>query len=112
MRILESNNFILTQSIIDPNGDSTWTVREKKHFNRIFYIHVFSKNQLNIKLYHHIKNADEAISLLCDTLQVENDIAPRINIHYTNKALITVCCKAGFRKKKNIKHLYIYKKRD
>lgn len=110
MRKLETDNFVLSESLTNPNGDSTWTITKKSN-NRIFYIHVFNKNQLNIKFYGFIEDAHEAISLLCNTIAEETSTSPCINIHHTNQALIKTCIRAGFRKKRNIKHLYIYRKK-
>lgn len=110
MKRIETENFILTENIHDSNGDSTWIVTEKRS-NRIFYIHVFSTSYINIKLFskNNIKNPSEAISALCNNIVSETSRIPSINIHYTNKALISHCTKAGFRKVKNVKHLYTFK---
>lgn len=110
MKRIETDNFILTENIRDSNGDSTWLVTEKKS-NRIFYIHVFSNNYINIKLFsrNNIQNPSEAISALCNNIVYETNKIPSINIHYTNKSLISHCTKAGFRKVKKVKHLYIFK---
>ena len=113
MKRIEIENFILVQSVIDENGDSTWTITEKSS-NQIFYIHVFSVSYLNIKIFNgtHIKKAEEAIFALCNYIAIEKNVVPSINIYYTNKSLITTCRKAGFQKVKNVKHLYTFKVKD
>ena len=110
MQRIETNNFILTQNVLDANGDCTWLITQKSNA-AIFYIHVFASNRLNIKLFNksHIKNPSEAIAALCEYLILETNTTPCINIHDTNKSLIAICTKAGFRKVKNIKHLYTFK---
>lgn len=111
MKRIETDNFVLTQNIVESDGESTWTVKEL-HTNKIFYIHVLHNNRLNIKLFNgtnFINNPSEAISALCNFLISETNIIPSINIFYKNESLIRVCTKAGFRKRKNIKHLYIFK---
>ncbi len=108
MKRIETDNFILTQSIVDSNGDSTWLVTRKKN-SRIFYIHVFDVNHINIKFFNFIQSPSEAITALCKHIVSETGKTPYINIHYTNKDLIIACQKAGFRKVKNIKHLYRFK---
>lgn len=110
MKRIETNNFILTQNVLGSNGDSTWLVTKKGH-KEIFYIHVFNESFINIKLFNktNIMNAEEAISALCNFISSETNKVPSINIHYKNKALITKCRKAGFRKVKNVKHLYTFR---
>ncbi len=110
MKRIETDNFILTQDIIDSNGNSTWIATKKSNEN-IFYIHVFNVSYINIKLFKgtYIEGAEEAISALCNYIASETNAVPSINIHYTNKSLITICRKAGFRKVKNVKHLYTFK---
>ena len=110
MKRIETENFILVESVLDSNGDSTWVVTEKTT-KKIFYIHVFNVNHINIKLFSKskINNPSEAISALCNAIVSETGKVPHISIHYTNKALIACCTKAGFRKVKKIKHLYTFK---
>ena len=111
MKRIETDNFTLTQNLIESNGDSTWLVTKKSN-SRIFYIHVFNVNHLNIKLFNYVQNPSEAITALCNHIIAKTGKTPYINIHYTNKTLIVACKKAGFRKVKNIKHLYKYKIRN
>lgn len=111
MNRIETNNFILTQELVESDGESTWLVTEPKS-NEMFYIHVLTNNRLNIKIFNETRfssDASEAITALCFFLIDETQINPTINIYYKNKHLILLCVKAGFRKKKNIKHLYIFK---
>lgn len=108
MKRIETDNFTLTQSLVDSKGDSTWLVT-KKNNSKIFYIHVFDVNHINIKLFSSIKDPSEAITALCNHIVEETGKIPYINIHYTNKDLIVACRRAGFRKVKNIKHLYKFK---
>lgn len=110
MKRIETNNFILTQSIVDSKGDSTWLVMKKSN-SKIFYIHVFDVNHINIKLFNSnsIQDPSEAITELCNYIVAETGKIPYINIHYKNEALIVACRRAGFRKVKNIKHLYRFK---
>lgn len=110
MKRFETDNFILEESICDSHGDSTWIITQKKD-GSIFYIHVFNLNYMNIKLFNHskIKNPSEAIAALCNYVLAETGITPSMNIHYTNQTLIAHCTKAGFRKVKNVKHLYTFK---
>lgn len=110
MERIETNNFILTQNVIDSSGDCTWIVTQKSN-SEIFYIHVFDVNHINIKLFNKntIKNPSEAISALCNHLVSETRKILYMNIYYKNQSLIAACTKAGFRKVKNIKHLYTFK---
>lgn len=109
MKRIETDNFMLTQSLIDSKGDSTWLVTRKNN-SKIFYIHVFDVNHINIKLFNNsVKDPSEAINALCNDIVAETGKIPYINIHYTNKDLIVACKRAGFRKVKNIKHLYKFK---
>lgn len=111
MKRIETDNFVLTQNIVESDGKSTWAVKEL-NTNKIFYIHVLRNNRLNIKLFNgtgFINSPSEAISALCNFLISETNIIPSINIFYKNQPLIHVCTKAGFRKKQNVKHLYIFK---
>lgn len=105
-----TDNFILRESICDLHGDTTWTITQKKN-GSIFYIHIFDVNHVNIKLFNHskIKDPSEAITALCNYIIAKTGKIPYINIHYTNKALIAHCSKAGFRKVKKVKHLYTFK---
>lgn len=110
MQRIETDNFILTQNLIESNGDSTWIVKEL-NTDKIFYIHVFSNNRLNIKIFKHtgyINNPSEAILALCNFLVTKTNITPSIRITYKNQALISICIKAGFRKKEKIKDLYVF----
>ena len=111
MKRIETNNFILTQSIVEANGDSTWIVKKKSN-SRIFYIHVFNTNYLNIKFFDGVKDASEAITALCNNIVEETGRIPCINIYCTNEALIITCKRAGFRKFKNVKQLYKFKIRS
>lgn len=110
MKRFETDNFILEEGICDSHGDSTWVITQKKN-GSIFYIHIFNVNHLNIKLFNRskIKNPSEAITALCNYIITETGKIPYMNIHYTNKTLIAQCTKAGFRKVKNVKHLYTFK---
>lgn len=111
MKRIETNNFTLTQSLVESNGDSTWIVTKKSN-SKIFYIHVFDVNHINIKLFNSVNNPSEAITALCNYIVEETGKIPYINIYYTNKSLIAACTKAGFRKVKNVKHLYKFKIRS
>lgn len=111
MKRIETKNFVLTQVITEADGESTWLVTETCS-GKIFYIHVFYNNRLNIKIFKNTNfkyDPSEAISVFCDYLIAETNIIPSINIYYKNEGLIKTCIKAGFRKKKKIKRLYIYK---
>lgn len=110
MERFETQNFILEENIRDSHGDSTWLITQKKN-GSIFLIHVFNTNHVNIKIFGNSKlsNPSEAISALCNHIIEKTGKIPYMNIHYTNKALITHCTKAGFRKVKNVKHLYTFK---
>ena len=111
MNRIETNNFILNQDLVESDGESTWSVTEC-HTGKIFYIHVLRNNRLNIKIFSRtgfINNPSEAITALCNFLIDSTNIVPSINIIYTNKTLISICTEAGFRKKRNVKHLYIFK---
>lgn len=111
MNRIKTNNFILIQDVVESDGESTWSVKEC-NTGSMFYIHVFRNNQLNIKIFSHtrfISNPSEAIVALCNLLIDTTNIIPSINIIYTNKNLISICTKAGFKKKRNVKHLYIFK---
>lgn len=110
MTRIETEHFILAERIIDSSGDSTWLITEKRN-NRIFYIHLFNNTCIYIKFFKDncIKNPDEAITAFCNYISTKKKSNVTINIHYTNKALIRICTKAGFIKQKNVKHLYIFK---
>ena len=106
---IDTNNFVLEQSVLESDGDSTWIVTERDT-KQIFYVHVSRNNRLYIKIFKgtHLKNISEAISALCDfLLQTGNPPTIRIN---NNVSLIILCKKSGFKNVKNIKHLFIYKK--
>ncbi len=113
MTRIETDGFILTEKIVDSDGESTWIVTERKS-NRIFYIHLFNKNCLYIKFFKNnkIKNPSEAIKAFCNYLVTKRHLNPTIKIFYTNKALISVCTKSGFRKQKNAKYLYFFKYKE
>jgi len=49
MKRIETDNFVLTQNIVESDGESTWAVKEL-NTNKIFYIHVLRNNRLNIKI--------------------------------------------------------------
>lgn len=108
MKRIETDNFTLTQSLVNSKGNSTWLVT-KKNNSKIFYIHVFDVNYINIKLFDSIKDSSEAITALCNDIVAETGQIPYMNIYYQNKAFIAACTKAGFRKVKNMKHLYKFK---
>lgn len=113
MKRIETKNFVLIQIIAEADGDSTWLVTELCS-GKIFYIHVFSNNCLNIKIFNKTnfkKNPSEAISAFCNYLIAETNIVPSINIYYKNEGLIKTCIRAGFIKDKKIKHLYIFKQK-
>lgn len=80
----------------------------------IFVVHVSPKGVFNIHYFPKANNiskycSQKGIVEICK-VYVANNIQPRINIVYTNKPLIAICTCVGFRKVKNIKHLYVLKK--
>jgi len=109
MKRIETENFIIKEGVVDSNNDSTWIITSKND-NKSFFIHFFrSSLSINIKFFkgHYIQNSSEAIHDFCEYLCSQGFI-PKITI-YKNVPLIITCKKAGFRKVKDVEHLYVYK---
>lgn len=109
-RTFETEHFMIEESLVDTSGDAIWSITEKEN-NSYFYIHVSATGQLYITFFKNtkVKNPIEAIEFICKDIIAKN-LIPTIKIHYTNTCLISLCRKVGFRKVKDQKHLYVYKK--
>ena len=109
--IIETEDYILRECIVDSNGDTTWDVKDTKTGNS-FVVHSFSSGKLYITFFkrcHVTRNCSlNALRKICEIL-LERNLNPTINIYYKNTDLIKLCCVIGFRKDKNVKHLYYLK---
>lgn len=108
---IETENYILTESIVDSNGDTTWDIKDPKTCNS-FVVHSFSSGKMYITFFKrcHITSSCSfnALKKICE-IMLERDLKPTINIYYKNTQLIKLCCALGFRKDKRVKHLYYLK---
>jgi len=107
----QTEDYILRESIVDSNGDTTWDIKDTKTGNS-FVVHSSSFGKLYITFFkncHITRNCSfNAIKKICEIL-LERNLKPTINIYYKNTELIKLCCAIGFRKNKKVKHLYYLK---
>lgn len=111
---IEDKNFILNEVLIETDGDTLWNIKDpKQDKDAYFVVHTDRTGRLYVTFFkrHYVSNNCSlyGISKICEIL-LERNLKPTIKIHYTNKSLITLCYKVGFRKYKNVKHLYYLKK--
>lgn len=105
---IEDENFILKEEIVDLNGDTVWSVKDKSSQNS-FIVHSSYLGKLYITFFKNCyidtNCSFNAIKKICEIL-LERNLKPTINICYTNIHLIKLCCAIGFRKNKKVKNLY------
>ena len=110
--LIETARFILKEEIINSDGSSTWSITNPKNKNSLFYVHCYFSGSLYISFLKGIYCNNDfvlaSLRKLCEILLNEYSILT-INICYTNKALINLCRKIGFRKQHNTKYLYYLK---
>lgn len=110
--LIETEKFILKEEYVDSDGESVWSITNPKSRNNLFYVHCQFSGSLYISFLKGIHcNYDfvlVALRELCKILLNQYSILT-INIYHKNKALISLCRKVGFRKQRNVKHLYYLK---
>ena len=110
--IIKDKLYILKEAYVDLYGHTIWNIIDPKNEN-LLMVHTSKDGVLYVKFFKHCPISREcaisAITKICEIL-LERNLNPTINIHYTNTSLISLCTKIGFRKVKDIKHLYQLKK--
>ena len=110
--VIKDEFFILEEAYVDSSGHTIWNITDTQT-NKSLVVHTSNSGTLFIKFFKHhpiTKNCSLlSITKICEIL-LERNLKPSINIHYTNTALILLCKKIGFRKVKDVKHLYRLKK--
>lgn len=108
---VQTDDFILKESYIDQSGNTVWDIKDPKH-DTSFIVHASSTGSLFVKFFkgNYVSNACSLNSLreLCKIL-VERNLEPTIRIPNTNKKLIGMCYKIGFKKKKGSGYQYYLK---
>lgn len=109
---VKTDDFILKESYVDPQGNSIWDIKDPKHDTN-FIVHTSTSGSLFVKFFKgvYVSNSCSlnALREICKIL-LERNLNPTIRIYYKNKALIGICTKIGFRKKKGVKNHYYLKK--
>lgn len=107
-----TDDFILKESYVDPNGDTIWDIKDPK-LDTNFVVHTSSTGTLFVKFFRgsYVSNkcSLNALREICKIL-LERNLNPSIRIYHKNKPLIALCCRIGFRPKKDIKNQYYLKK--
>lgn len=110
--LIKNDFFILKEAYVDSFGHTVWNITDPKSKN-LLMVHSSKDGVLYVKFFKRCpvsrKCALAALTKICEIL-LERNLKPSINIHYTNKALISLCTKIGFKKIKDVKHLYRLKK--
>ncbi len=111
-RLIETEKFILKEAFVDSDGESVWCITNLQNKNDLFYVHCYFSGSLYISFLKGIHcNYNFALASLRELCKIllEQYAILTINIYYTNKFLIGLCRKIGFRKQHNVRHLYYLK---
>lgn len=108
---IKTDDFILKESYVDPTGNTIWDIKDPKRDTN-FVVHTSSTGNLFVKFFkgNYVSNkcSLNALKEICRIL-VERNLDPTIRIHNKNKALIGICYKIGFKKKKGSGYQYYLK---
>ena len=105
---LETDQYTIKESLLDSDGETVWEVRDPKN-NNYFLVHTNSLGHMYITFFKkkYISNECSQLGIkeICKIL-LERGLNLTINIYYTNVSLIILLRKIGFKKFRNVKHLY------